>query len=90
MSAAIARLPEEYRTVILLRDLEDLSISEVAMRLGLTIPAVKTRQRRARQKVARFLDPSMKFQPRVALAEDCPELRRSAISTAPPNHIGTS
>jgi RNA polymerase sigma-70 factor (ECF subfamily) len=55
VGAAIARLPEKYRTVILLRDLEDLSISEVAMKLNLTIPTVKTRHRRARQKVAKFL-----------------------------------
>ena len=55
LRAAVARLPEKYRLVILLRDLEDLSVSEVAGRLGLTIPAVKTRHLRARRKVARFL-----------------------------------
>jgi RNA polymerase sigma-70 factor, ECF subfamily len=60
VGAAIARLPDKYRVVILLRDLEDLSISEVAARLGLTIPAVKTRHRRARQKVATYLQPAMK------------------------------
>jgi RNA polymerase sigma-70 factor (ECF subfamily) len=64
LRAALVRLPEKYRNVILLRDIEDLSISEVAGRLGLTIPAVKTRHRRARQKVARFLEPSRKFRPR--------------------------
>jgi RNA polymerase sigma-70 factor, ECF subfamily len=63
LRAALARLPEKYRTVILLRDLEDLSISEVAVRLGLTVPAVKTRHRRARQKVAGFLEQSRKFRP---------------------------
>jgi RNA polymerase sigma-70 factor (ECF subfamily) len=55
LRAALIRLPEKYRNVILLRDIEDLSISEVAGRLGLTVPAVKTRHRRARQKVAGFL-----------------------------------
>src|SRR4051812_9672152 len=39
LRAAVARLPETYRIVILLRDLEDLGISEVAGRLGLTISA---------------------------------------------------
>jgi RNA polymerase sigma-70 factor (ECF subfamily) len=63
VGAALARLPEKYRIVILLRDLEELSISEVAGRLGLTIPAVKTRHRRARQKVAGFLEQSSKFRP---------------------------
>ena len=56
--AAVARLPEKYRMVVLLRDLEDLSIYEVAGRLGLTIPAVKTRHLRAREKLAKFLRPS--------------------------------
>jgi RNA polymerase sigma factor (sigma-70 family) len=55
LRAALDELPEKYRIVILLRDFEDLSLSEVALRLGLTIPAVKTRQMRARQKMAKFL-----------------------------------
>jgi RNA polymerase sigma-70 factor, ECF subfamily len=70
VGAAIDRLPEIYRTVIVLRDLQDLSISEVARRLGLTIPAVKSRHMRARQKVARFLDSSREFRPKVAFAGD--------------------
>jgi RNA polymerase sigma factor (sigma-70 family) len=61
VSAALARLPEKYRNVIVLRDLEGLRISEVAVRLGLTIPAVKTRHSRARQKVAEFLERARKF-----------------------------
>jgi RNA polymerase sigma-70 factor, ECF subfamily len=63
LRAALARLPEKYRIVILLRDLEDLSISEVAQRLVLTIPAVKTRHMRARQKMAKFLRPLSQSQP---------------------------
>ena len=53
--AAVARLPEKYRRVVLLLDFEDFSISEVAQQLQLTIPAVKTRHLRARQKMARCL-----------------------------------
>jgi RNA polymerase sigma-70 factor, ECF subfamily len=56
VDAALARLPEKYRIVIVLRDLEDVSISEMAGTLGLTIPAVKIRHRRARQKVAGFVE----------------------------------
>jgi RNA polymerase sigma-70 factor, ECF subfamily len=52
LGAALAHLPEKYRIVILLRDIEGFSISEVAMKLDLTVPAVKTRLRRARQKIA--------------------------------------
>ena len=55
LRAAVARLPEKYRRVLVLRDLEDVSISEVAVTLGLTIPGVKTRHLRARRKVARLL-----------------------------------
>jgi RNA polymerase sigma factor (sigma-70 family) len=76
VSAALAHLPEKYRDVILLRDFEDLSISEVAVRLGLTIPAVKTRHRRARLKVAGFLERSRKFGRGVALVDRRPGLRK--------------
>lgn len=53
--AALERLPERYRDVIVMRDMEELSILEVSAKLGLSVPAVKTRHRRARQKVAKLL-----------------------------------
>jgi RNA polymerase sigma factor (sigma-70 family) len=53
--AVVAGLPERYRIVILLLDLEELSISEVARRLGLTISGTKVRHWRARRKMAEFL-----------------------------------
>ena len=55
LRAAVARLPERYRIVILLLDLEELSISEVARRLGLTISGTKLRRWRARRKMAELL-----------------------------------
>jgi RNA polymerase sigma-70 factor (ECF subfamily) len=57
LRAALALLPEKYRTVMLLRDLYGFTLSEVAQRLELTIPAVKTRQLRARRKMAKVLRP---------------------------------
>jgi RNA polymerase sigma-70 factor (ECF subfamily) len=45
---AIDRLPETYRTVLLLRDIEDLDTEETAARLGIRPNAVKTRLHRAR------------------------------------------
>jgi DNA-directed RNA polymerase specialized sigma24 family protein len=54
---------EKYRVVILLRDLYGFSLAEVVERLGLTIPAVKTRQMRARRKMAKFLRPSSQSKP---------------------------
>jgi RNA polymerase sigma-70 factor (ECF subfamily) len=64
LRAAMACLPEKYRAVVLLRDFHGFSISEVAGRLGLTVTAVKTRQHRARKKMAKFLKPSSRLQPR--------------------------
>jgi RNA polymerase sigma-70 factor (ECF subfamily) len=63
LRAALARLPEKYRIVIHLRDFEDLNVAEVAQRLGLSIPAVKTRHLRARQKLAKVLGRLSRSQP---------------------------
>lgn len=54
--AAIDRLPETYRTVLVLRDLEDLDTAEVADLLGVTANAVKIRLHRARQALRQLLD----------------------------------
>jgi RNA polymerase sigma-70 factor (ECF subfamily) len=48
MEDGIARLPEELRTVFVLRDLEEKSNAEVAEILELTVAAVKSRLHRAR------------------------------------------
>jgi RNA polymerase sigma-70 factor (ECF subfamily) len=45
---AVVRLPDKYRQVLILRDLEQLSARETAQRLQSSIPAVKTRLFRAR------------------------------------------
>lgn len=45
----IAKLPESYRTVLILRDIEDLDTDEAAEILGVTPNAVKIRLHRARQ-----------------------------------------
>jgi RNA polymerase sigma-70 factor (ECF subfamily) len=56
----IARLPETYRTVLLLRDIEGLDGQEVAVALGVTPNAVKIRLHRARQALRTLLDPHFK------------------------------
>ena len=48
LSAAIEELPAEYRTVVVLRDVEGLSNTEVAEALGVTVGTVKSRAHRAR------------------------------------------
>ena len=47
MHGLIDRLPPDHRTVITLRFAEDLSIADVATRLGRSPAAVKQLQRRA-------------------------------------------
>jgi RNA polymerase sigma-70 factor, ECF subfamily len=56
--AAIDQLPESYRTVLLLRDIEELDTEETARALGSTANAVKIRLHRARQALARLLGPT--------------------------------
>ena len=48
LMSAIAELPDLYRTVLVLRDVEGLSNLEIAKALGLNVPVVKTRVHRAR------------------------------------------
>lgn len=55
VDAAISRLPDLDRDVLLLRDLQGYSAPEVAELTGLTVPAVKTRLHRARARVRSHL-----------------------------------
>lgn len=55
--AGVEQLPDAYRTVIQLRDLEGLSTEETAVRLGTNCGAVKTRLHRARQALKTILEP---------------------------------
>ena len=54
---AIAELPEKYQALIVLRDMQGVSVRDAARLLGTTVPAVKTRHRRARLKMAHSLAP---------------------------------
>ncbi len=53
----IDELPESYRQVLLLRDIEELDTREVAELLGVSDGVVKTRLHRARQALRELLDP---------------------------------
>ncbi|MCC6848328.1 MAG: sigma-70 family RNA polymerase sigma factor [Deltaproteobacteria bacterium] len=59
-------LPEAYRTVLLLRDIEELGGEETAAELGMTVSAVKSRLHRARHAL------------RTLLARELAETRASA------------
>ncbi len=56
---SIDQLPESYRTVLLLRDIEELDTEETAMVLGIKPEAVKTRLHRARQALRTLLAPHL-------------------------------
>jgi RNA polymerase sigma-70 factor (ECF subfamily) len=53
---AISRLPEPYRVVLVLRDLEERDTAETACILGTTTTVVKVRLHRARQALRTLLD----------------------------------
>jgi RNA polymerase sigma-70 factor, ECF subfamily len=55
LEAAIDRLPEHYRAVLILRDVEELSNDEVAAAVGDSVSAVKTRLHRARMALREIL-----------------------------------
>jgi RNA polymerase sigma-70 factor, ECF subfamily len=52
----VQSLPEPHRTVLVLRDLEELSTEETAELLGVRVNAVKTRLHRARQALRTMLE----------------------------------
>jgi RNA polymerase sigma-70 factor, ECF subfamily len=57
---AIASLPEIYRNVVLLRDIEEMDIRETAGVLGVSEGAVKVRLHRARALLQKVLAPKLK------------------------------
>ena len=59
----IDSLPDNYRNVLLLRDIEQLSTEEAASILGITRNAVKIRLHRARQALRTLLDPILQGAP---------------------------
>ena len=55
LEAALARLPEQHRMVIVLRDVYGMSIEEVADQLGISGTAAKVRVHRARKRLKDML-----------------------------------
>ncbi len=55
----IERLPENYRNVLLLRDIEQLDTAQTAELLDISVNATKTRLHRARLALREILDPHM-------------------------------
>lgn len=55
----IERLPESYRSVLLLRDIEELAVDETARALGIGESLVSLRLHRARQALRALLEPQL-------------------------------
>ncbi len=55
LEEALARLPEQHRTVVLLRDVYGMNIEEVAEQLGISQTAAKVRVHRARKRLKEMI-----------------------------------
>ena len=55
LSRAVQSLPEQYRSLVIMRDLEERTVDEMAAALGLTREAVKGRLHRARRLLREYL-----------------------------------
>ena len=60
VQAAIQELPEKFRTVIILRDIQELSYDEISMIIGVPLGTVKSRVNRGRFKLRDLLK-AMKY-----------------------------
>jgi RNA polymerase sigma factor (sigma-70 family) len=55
LAAALESLPQHYREIVLLRDVEELTIAEIAIRLEVTDQTAKARLHRARTLVREYI-----------------------------------
>jgi RNA polymerase sigma-70 factor (ECF subfamily) len=60
LQEAVTSLPENYRQVFQLRDVEEFSVKETAEALGISVASVKVRLHRARMMLQRELSPRLK------------------------------
>lgn len=62
LQEAVRMLPEKYREVFVLRDIEELNQEETAAALGINVTLVKVRLHRARMMLQKLLVPYLKSQ----------------------------
>jgi RNA polymerase sigma-70 factor, ECF subfamily len=62
MWQALAQLPEDWRTAVVLRDLEGLSTKEAAAVVGLRAAAFKSRLHRGRMQLRALLEPYLNLE----------------------------
>lgn len=61
IQGAVAELPDAYREIVTLRDVEELSVNETAEMLGISVSLVKVRLHRARMMLQKKLVPHLKL-----------------------------
>lgn len=84
LEAAVARLPQEFRTVFVLREIEGLTVEETAEALDLVPGTVKTRLLRARRRLQKDLAPEVHATLSGAFpfaGVDCEALTRRVVET---------
>lgn len=86
LEAAIDRVPEGYRTVFMLREVEGLNTADTAACLSIPEETVKTRLHRARQQLRRQLDQALGTTVKEAFAfgsERCDRLVAAVLRRLP-------
>ena len=61
IQSAVAELPETYREIVTLRDVEELSVNDTAAVLGISVALVKVRLHRARMMLQKKLVPHLRL-----------------------------
>ena len=61
IQCAVGELPEAYREIVTLRDVEELSVNDTAALLGISVSLVKVRLHRARMMLQKKLVPHLKL-----------------------------
>jgi RNA polymerase sigma-70 factor (ECF subfamily) len=83
LEAAIAKLPDDFRSVLVLRDIEGMSIEETASALDVLPATVKTRLLRARRRLRDDLDPDFRAVVAETLrfdGENCTRMTERAVA----------
>jgi RNA polymerase sigma-70 factor (ECF subfamily) len=88
LERAVDQLPEHFRLVFMLRDIEEMSVEETASQLGLRPETVKTRLHRARRLLRQSLDRTLSSA--VGDVFPCAGARCSRITQAVLERLGLS